>query len=90
MEINHKAHDTIENLVWNKGVQAEVWAIAEDPGAMIGMEVRRSDQDQNSKRAVGRGKAQLVWNTGVAQTGWVVTIYNLSGPDGLRLKVEAR
>ncbi len=75
-------------LVYNAHEKAIVVAYAKAPSAMLGGSVRRGDQRSELTRGVGKGKVQVEWNAGITTTGWDVRIYNLSGADGMQVKVE--
>ncbi len=75
-------------LVYNAQEAAIITAYAEDPKAMLGATVRRYDQRKIMKRTAGRGKVRIEWNSGIFTTGWDCRIYNMTGPDGMKLRVE--
>jgi len=75
-------------LVYNAQEKAIVTATTNDPGVMLGASVRRGDQRKELTRSVGRGKVKVEWNSGIVTTGWDVRIWNLTGRDGLVVKVE--
>ena len=73
-------------LVYHAQQRAIVTAFAHD--VMLGASVRRSDQRKELKRSVGSDKVKVAWNSGIHTSGWDVRIYNLNGPDNLRVQVE--
>jgi hypothetical protein len=58
------------------------------PSATLGICVRRSDLRRDVARSVARHRVTTAWNSGIHARGWIVRIYNLSGPDELEVVVE--
>lgn len=74
-------------LIYNAQEKAIVHAYCSDD-ATLGIRVRRSDQRNYVTQAVSRKDVTATWNSGIYTSGWVVRIYNLSGPDKLAVVIE--
>ena len=79
-------------LVYNSHEAAIITAFPNDKdnaGVMLGGSVRREDQRKVMKKTAGRGKVIVQWNSGIHTTGWDCRIYNLNGPDKMKVRVES-
>ncbi len=74
------------NPIFEPHVAARVVATAaEDP--MLGITVRRIDLVRE-KRWVSRSRVSAVWNYGIYKKAWDIRVYNLSGPNNLKVRIE--
>lgn len=72
--------------VFEPQIAARVIATA-DGDPMLGITVRRIDLVQE-KRWVARSRVSAVWNSGIYKKAWDIRVFNLSGPDGLKVRIE--
>lgn len=72
--------------VFEPQIAARVTATA-DGDPTLGITVRRIDLVQE-KRWVARSRVSAVWNSGIHKKAWDIRVFNLSGPDGLKVRIE--